>query len=350
MPEHAINGSGEFRIEPLPPNCGAWEKTAATSASVTLYHEKRWLDLLSGAYGLNFSLAALRQHDEVIAGCLLARSRNPFATRFVALPFSDYAPPLAQDQMRADELLNELMSYGVATGTAFEIRGAAGPAPWKTVECFQVWRLELSRSLGSLQGGLHANFRRRIRQARAAGVRVERGRGVDHLFRFYRLQLETRRRLGVPPQPLRFFELVRKLFARDDGFEIWLASHRGRDCAAEFILRTGDVIYGKWNARRLDAVPGANHLLLWSVVEEFAGRASVYDLGRTDIRNRGLALFKREMGCTASTIPYCYFPATLGNVSAEVAGGPRKLAMIIWRHLPVAVTRVIGRVIYRYLS
>jgi GNAT acetyltransferase-like protein len=350
MIDRTANGSDVFRIEPLHAICGAWEKAAATSASAALYHEKRWLDLLSGAYGLNFSLAALREHDELLAGCLLARSRNPFAAKFVALPFSDYAPPLAQAQVHVDALLNELKSYGVENGTAFEIRGAAGPEPWKTIEFFQVWRLELSRSFGSLERGLHANFRRRIRQARAAGVRIERGRGADHLLRFYQLQLETRRRLGVPPQPLRFFQLVRKFFARDDGFEIWLATHRGRDCAAEFILRTGNVVYGKWNARRLDAVPGANHLLLWSVVEEFAGRTAVYDLGRTDVRNRGLALFKREMGCTANTVPYCYFPATMGNVSAEVAGRPRQLAMVIWRHLPVAVTRAIGRVIYRYLG
>jgi hypothetical protein len=86
------------------------------------------------------------------------------------------------------------------------------------------------------------------------------------------------------------------------------------------------------------------------VVEEYAGRAASYDLGRTDVRNHGLVRFKREMGCNPHNIPYCYCPAACADVSAEVAHGPRKLAMKVWQHLPVPLTRAIGAGIYRYLG
>src|SRR6266851_9738458 len=109
--------------------------------------------------------------------------------------------------------------------------GKPGDRQWMTINCFQAWRLDLSCPLNSLQRGLHTNLRRRIKQARTAGVRIERGRGINHLLRFYTLHLETRRRLGVPPQSLKFFRLVRQFFS-GDGFEIWLASYRGCDCAA----------------------------------------------------------------------------------------------------------------------
>jgi Acetyltransferase (GNAT) domain len=341
--------SEEFRIEPFPARDAAWEHLAARSSAATIYHESRWRELLARAYGLNFSLAALHGRGGLLAGCLLARSRSLFANRLVALPFSDYAPPLAVHPIAQQMLMHELAAYSEANHPELEIRGIAAPPPWVTVNCFQSWRLDLSRSLAVLERGFHTNFRRRIRRARAAGVRIERGTSSDHLARFYRLHLETRRRLGVPPQPLRFFHLLQQLFS-DDSFEIWLASYRGRDSAAEFILRSGEMIYGKWNARRLDGFQGANHLLLWNVVEEYAGRAAAYDLGRTDVRNHGLVRFKREMGCDPNPIPYCYFPAARANVSPEVASGPRKLAMKIWQHLPVPLTRAIGTHIYRYLG
>src|SRR5438105_14671902 len=89
--------SGEFRVDPFLAPDAAWQRLAAHSPAATLYHDDRWRELLGRAYGLKFSLAGLHNRERLLAGCLLARSPKPFTNRLIALPFSDYAPPLAAD-------------------------------------------------------------------------------------------------------------------------------------------------------------------------------------------------------------------------------------------------------------
>ena len=96
---------------------------------------------------------------------------------------------------------------------------------------------------------LHCCFRRAAKRARNAGVRVERGSEMGLIQRLYSMHRETRRRLGVPVQSLRFFELSREIFAPRDAFEVWLAVDGGRDAAGLILLRHGDRLYYKWSAR-----------------------------------------------------------------------------------------------------
>src|SRR5258708_1839552 len=98
--------------------------------------------------------------------------------------------------------------------------------------------------------------------ARAAAT-IEHGSGDVYLERFYRMQLETRRRLGLPPQPRRFFKLVQQKFAPSGKLDIWIANQGGKDVAGAVFIRDGDVMYFKWGARRHLDPSGVNHLLFW---------------------------------------------------------------------------------------
>lgn len=98
------------------------------------------------------------------------------------------------------------------------------------------------------------------------------------------------------------------------------------------------------------APAGINHLLFWSLIEEFAGKAASLDLGRADIRNEGLSRFKRELGATSEPLPYAFFPKGPHHASAEVLNGPRKILSRIWRRLPLPATRALGAAFYGYLA
>jgi len=207
----------------------------------------------------------------------------------------------------------------------------------------------LQQPLRAIEKGLRGNFRRNLRRAAGLHVSIERGSQAKHIERFYALQLDTRRRLGVPPQPIKMYRLLRQLFP-EDSLEVWLASHKGRDEAGVIVLRYRDRIYYKWGARLVPAVTGINHRLFWSLIEEFAGKASSLDLGRADIRNEGLSRFKRELGATPDLMPYSYFPRAPHHASAEVLSGPRKFLSRVWQHLPLPATRALGAAFYGYLA
>jgi hypothetical protein len=338
---------GCLNLRPLSESRATWQSLLRTFPGATLYHGDAWVELLSRAHRLSMWLATLERDGTVVACSVFARSHNPFVRRFISLPFSDSCSPLAQTGEAARDLLEALMCQAVP-GTAYEIRGIEGGPRWETVDCFVNWRLDLQRPPTSIERGLGVNFRRNLRRA-GRSVTVERGCEVAHLKRFYAIQLDSRRRFGVPPQPWRFFELAHELFAPEN-FEVWLACESGEDVAAAIFVRDGDAVHFKWGARRPDCRSSANHLLLWSAIEEFALRARVLDLGRADVRNQGLMRFKRGLGAVATPLPYSFFPLAPRQVSPEVLTGAHRVFAGIWSRLPIFATRLLGRALYRFLA
>jgi Acetyltransferase (GNAT) domain len=347
--EAASSGPGTLTFRPLAQAPNIWREAVASCPRATLYHSPEWLELLHRAYKLSFELAILARNGQVQAACIFARSRNPLARQLVSLRFSDCCVPLATDDEAAHRLLDMIAGDG-AGANRWEVRGFPARAPWETVACFQNWELDLARSFTAVEREAHGNFRRAAKRARNAGIRVERGSDMGLMWRFYSMHRETRRRLGVPVQPSRFFDLSREIFAPRDAFEVWLAVDGGRDAAGLILLRHRNRLYYKWSARPVDGSLNANHLLLWSIIEEFSGRAKVLDCGRTDRRNEGLVRFKRHLGARPVALPYSYFPKAPKNVSAEMPAGMQKLAAHVWRRLPLTLTGVLSSALYRLLS
>jgi hypothetical protein len=340
---------GELRFASFAEHGEQWIRFAAQIPDATLYHSRPWVELLRAAHGINILVATLEYGSEPVAGCLFARPTRPFARRLISLPDSEHCGPLAKDGEARDAFLSALASHPRARG-GFEIHGAAAPpAPWETVDTFAQWTVEMERPAEKLHRALDRDVRRNMRHAVEAGITVERGHSLEYLRRFYRLHLDTRRRLGVPPRPFRYFKLLHQIFSRADALSVWIARLHDTDLAGLVMLQDGDVLYAKMNARSMDCPNGANHLMFVSAMDEFAGRVHRWDLGRVDIRNRGLRDFKKRLGATSTPLPYAYFPRAPRNISSEVLSGPTQILSQAWRRLPLWTTRVLGTVVYGFL-
>jgi hypothetical protein len=338
------------RWAPLEPADARWRHLVQQASGASLYHSERWLTLLARAYRLKLWLFTLERDERPVAGVVFARSKNPLRRRFVALPFSDYCPPLSVEAGAEAELLLQASAAPQRATASWEVRGAAPPAPWDVVRCFASWRLELEGPFAELGKGVAGNFRRDARRAEREGTTVVRAGSRRELARFYTLHLATRRRLGLPAQPWRFFEELHRIFAPAGALETWLARQRGEDVAGAVFLRDRADVYYKWSARAARCPKGASHLILLSALAEFAGRPGRLDLGRTDTRNQGLARFKNHLGAVAVPLPYAYLPGRPGSVSAENPGAAGRLLTALWRRLPAAATRLLGGAIYPYLA
>jgi hypothetical protein len=334
-----------------------WQTLMTESSATRLYHREPWLETLKRAYGFKFFLATIHDRSRVLAGCVMARSKNPFALRFISLPFSDFCPPLATDAASESLLLAALATE--ESVRFCEIRGVAAASPWQTVDCFLAWELDISRPAAKIERSMATNFRRNINRARSRSVKIEYGTGLGHcrigpsyLERFYALHFESRRRRGLPCQPLRFFRTVCDAFrgGSSSDAEFWIASIGGRDLAAAVVLSDQDRAYWKWSARADGDTLGASHLLAWSIVVECSGNVPCLDLGRTDSRNEGLNRFKREFGAVSRRLPYSFVPHPPRAVSAEIHSGSRAAATQVWRHMPRMACRAIGGLLYGYLA
>lgn len=325
-----------------------WRSALTQLPGATFYHCERWIEVLRSISSFDLQVATLHSGCELRAAGVLARSRGLFSARIVSLPFSDCAQPLALDEEARGDFLRALAASN--PHASIEIRGAAGPESWKNIGCFEHWTLAMDRSLAEIAAGFSRTVRGGIKRARRDNVRVDRGSSVEHLARFFKLQLETRRRLGVPPQPFSFFAAVREKFARGGDCEIWFATLEGRDLAGAVLLRNDEQLCYKWAARAEHSHQGANHLLVASMIEEHAGKVRSLDLGRCDTRNQGLARSKADLGCVGRALPYAFYPKAPRHVSSEVLDGSAKILSGVWKWLPLPITRVLGAALYRYMA
>jgi hypothetical protein len=339
--------AANLRLRRLDEDSAVWQRLLSEVGSAGLYHRDSWVKVLAHSYGFQFWLATLSERDEIIAGCIFAQPR--FSRRLISLPFSDACPPLSREPQGAADLLDTLAA-AAPPGRIYEVRDVRGPSSWATVECFVKWQLPLDRPLRQIERSLSVNFRRNLRRAAREAIIIEHGSSLDFLQRFYTLQLLSRRRLGLPPQPWKFFKLVREGFAPTDNFEVWMAKENGKDVASAVFLHDRFVVHYKWGARRSNSPSSANHLLFWNAIEEFASRALIFDLGRTDVRNQGLMRFKRELGASPRPLPSSFYPQAPKHVSSEILTGNWAFMAKSWRHLPIFATALAGRLIYRFLA
>jgi len=332
------------------PGSELWEELVKQAPGSSVYHGPQWRRILESAYGLNFRFAILEDAGEPVAGCVLARTRNPFSRRLIALPFSDYCPLLAIRPEASIALLDLLAMKLAAAGESCELRGTAAPAPWKVDNRYSHWTLDLRRPNGAIEEAMDRNFRRQIRRAREAAITLSQGSTADYARRFYLLHLDNRRRLGLPAPPWRFFRLVAEIVGACGGFEVWLASTGGRDLGSVVLLKDRDRLHCKWSARGDNAPAGTMQLLFRGVCERYAGEFETLDLGRTDAANDGLSRFKREMGAAPAPLPYAFYPHAPAQISSEHLTGPARALAALWRRIPPAAARVIGAALYGYLA
>jgi lipid II:glycine glycyltransferase (peptidoglycan interpeptide bridge formation enzyme) len=277
-------------------------------------------------------------------------------TRLVSVPFSDHCEPLVNRIDDRREILAHLRD-GVADGAwkYVELRPRdasflAGdePGDLRPVQRYCLHRLDLTPDVEELYQQLHPScVRRAIRRAAREGMEYEAGSSRGLLSRFYRLLRGTRRRHGLPPQPLAWFEHL--MACLRESLTIRVASKAGRPVAAMLTLSSkGPMVYkyGCSDARyhRL----GGLAFLFWRAIQEAKQQGlRDFDLGRSDLDQPGLIAFKDRLGARRSTLIYYRQPATATDV---ITARKQRAARWLFGHLPDPALSLAGRLLYRHFG
>ena len=266
--------------------------------------------------------------DVVVAGApMLEVSAHRRRRRWVSLPFTDYCPPL-RGRCDSFEFVEALERLRAQAGVArLEFRGPIeGPGTRaETVAYRHVLPLDsdCDRLFATFQ---KSRVQRGIRQAErfvaSGALAVKRAdRESDLAEAFYDLHVSTRRRLGVPVQPRRFFRLLwKRMLEPGFGFAL-LAQSEGRNVAGAVFLFHGRTMVYKFGASERDAQRlRPNHVLMWSAIREACDRGlDVFDFGRTDLNGESLREFKLGWGTSEEPLVYSH----LGTESTAVPAAQR---------------------------
>jgi CelD/BcsL family acetyltransferase involved in cellulose biosynthesis len=338
----------------LAPEDERWLEFVLGHPEALPFHHPSWARVLSESYDYPcFVLAVTDEEGRINAGMPVMEIRKPFGSpRWVSLPFTDRCPPLATGQAitaRLVALADRERSQVNFVRLEVHADLPGGDVHRRARGVTHVLSLQPDPELTFQRFG-RPQVQRNVRKAERVGLTLRRAETAEDLTEsFYRLHLRTRRRLGVPVQPRRFFDLLwRLVIAPRLGFV--LLAYRGKlPIAGAVFLTSGRTVVYKYGASEPSFWPlRPNNLIFsdairWGCEHGFAA----FDFGRSDFDDRGLRNFKNGWGATEKPLIY----ATVGSEPPRLGRlmGASVLPPLI-RRSPLWLCRAIGEATYRYAA
>jgi hypothetical protein len=320
-----------------------------------VFHSSGWLEALRHTYGYEpVVYTTTPPGQELSNGIVFCRIQTWLSGgRLVSLPFSDHCQPLIEGQSFS-EIMDWLNSSRFLKHWKYvELRPLSSTDPLRSEltksESFSLQILDLRPGLDVLFRNFHKScVQRKIHRAERERLTYQEGRSESHLAQFYDLLLLTRRRQGLPPQPLLWFRnVVRSL---GESILIRIASKDGQPIAAIITLQFKDALVYKYGCSdsRFNNL-GGNSLLLWKAIQDAkqAGHHQ-FDLGRSEIDNLGLISFKENWG--AASVPLHYYRLPAQHAAQLNSGWRGRVAKNVFSIMPDSVLSATGKLLYRHIG
>ncbi len=334
-----------------------WDVFVESHPQGSLYHSSSWHEVIERTYGYKAIYhTVLADGGEIKSGLSCAPVRNLLlGRRLVSFPYSDYCDPLICDEEDASYLTTSLLKQADQLHIKnVEIRcneRAKVCVDLKSKSGYYNFVLPLRKSSNALFNGFHKScVQRAIRKAERSGLELREGRNRADLLEFYELHMKTRKKLGVPFQPLRFFETLWQIFSLDKRASLLLTQKDGMTIAAILLLKFKATTYYKFAAsdrRFLHLRP--NHLLIWEALRRAQSQeCQAFDFGRASLEEGGLIDFKRRWGAHAYRLTYKSIGYSAENFSALQRSSLSMISKRIFSRLPTRVGRCFAGFIYRH--
>jgi len=340
-----------MEVSRVPIDDRAWREFTSAHPDATPFHLPAWAALIAECYRFQaFALTVRGPDGEILGGIPTVAVRFPLAgSRWVSLPFTDSCPVLARPDVVVEDVIVALEEYARTSDISeLEIRSSLPTADGVyPVDVGYEHVVELPPDPSDLHP--QRNFRQHRNQARARGVQVSRGNGADDVASFYRLHTLTRRRLGVPVQPRRFFDLLQERLLEPGGGFIATATLDGDVLAAAVYLVHNATVVAKYQASDpSQRETGAGHLMHWQVMTAACAEGRrTYELGRTDSSAEGLRVFKTRMGAVETPLVYTHIARRPPSDKRPSVGS---LSQRVIRSSPTWVCRALGEAFYRWTA
>jgi hypothetical protein len=342
-----------YTVDPL--RDPRWSELLLRHPSATVFHTPEWLEALRRTYGYEPIVLTTSAPWEELTGAVVVCRVHSWLTgrRLVSLPFSDHCDPLVSSMEEFQRLLTSLTEETVRGKYKYvELRPlsfSVDESGLEASESFCFHKLDLGPTPAELFQAFHKDcVQRKIRRAEREGLVYEAGHSSALLQQFYDLQVITRRRQQLPPQPFAWFRNL-AVYLRDK-LKVSVVSKDGVPLASILTLRFRRTLVYKYGCLdKLFSNLGGMQLLFWKAIQEAKRYGlSELDLGRSDIGNEGLIQFKDRLGATRTTLTYWRYsaiPATQGRHAWKMTAARR-----VFSHVPKAWLTTAGNHLYRHVG
>jgi hypothetical protein len=276
--------------------------------------------------------------------------------RLVSVPLGTICGPLTTTANDLEPLIDAVLNLAANLGaSAVELRtrGALSALPEALLgksDYFRQHCLALENGPELLFKSFHRScVRQKINRALNSGLKLKIGESPADMREFYRLYLRLRKRLGLPPTPYVFCEMLWNIFYPKGQLQLLLAQD-GEQIPAGLLLFKFN---GRVSAEILanddsSKEKSPNHFLFWHAIQlSCAEGYRIFDFGRTSPDHDPLMSFKERWGTRVEALPTYYYPGYLcGCEQRAVRSSGRRAVNAVCRHAPEWLLKQLGRLYY----
>lgn len=343
-----------YQIDPL--SDARWDGLIHRHPHASVFHTPSWLRALQIAYGYQPVVLTTTPEGEPLGDGIAFCDVHSWITgrRLVSVPFSDHCEPLlpgpGDDCEGFAAMWNRLSRKKI---DYLEFRPIVVQPPAATIlsrdKNYLLHRLDLRPDLDTLYRGFHKScVQRVIRRAEKEKLEVVEGHSPELLRDFYRLLTITRKKHGLPPQPLRWFQALIRTFGPDVKIRV---AYREKDAVAAILTLAfrNTLVYKYGGSDPAFNNLGGTSLLFWKTIQEAKTNGlAIFDMGRTDTDNEGLIAFKEHWGAVATPLQYWRIP---GHHHQQAS--PSRLKALVKRSAAAcspSVLQAVGSLVYKHIG
>jgi len=324
-----------------------WNNIILSQSYFTVFHSLEWEKVLSKTYKFPFYVITIK-HD-TNTPCYLKFAQVHTLTgkkKGISLPFSDFCPPLCDYKFR----ITQTMIDYILKQTGWEEIEFRDFGQTIETDCFhENVEHKLILSQYDSMNVLRSDTRRSLKKAFQSPIRLCISTEEKSLNHFYTLQLLTRKRHGLPPQPFSFFKNIHSEFIqKDKGFYTEVYMHEKPIASCLFLHDHKNAVYKCGASDKQYQRYRPNNLIFWETIKHLRKKKLLsLSLGKTEKSNTGLIRFKQGWRPKERVmLNYVFNKKKKGFVkNSPQVKGPHN---VFFSHAPFWITNLFSQHMYKY--
>lgn len=351
---------GWLKPEQLP----EWDAFAENHPFGWISHLSAWKEVLERSFKhIRGHFLALWDDDsnQILAGLPIYTVKSWLTgNRLVSVPFLTHCEALISFPQDMDKLLPPILDlYKHINASYIKL------VTWRSAPLIQEPRMGTYRvykhhyitfdsSLDDLRKKFHkTSVRQPISRALKGPLKVKIGESMTDLSAFFYFYSLTRKRLGLPLIPYRFFSSLWETLGSSPYLTLFLALYEGQPVSANLVLKYKDIALAEFAGDRVEYRKlYANQLLDWEAIKlSYNEGYAFYSFGRTALNNKGLMAYKSRWGTTVDDFHIFSYPGSFAERSVERESSWKyRLIAKMSQKAPGALFQILGKIVYRHMG
>ncbi len=341
---------------------GRWDRFVESHQFGWICHLSGWKRVLENSFPhmKGYYLALIDEQGEIKAGLPIYEVRSLLTgNRLVSIPFATISDPLVSNHEELDILLEgakylakslHISNIEIKTTNSYKfMRNNSFLGRYY----FKIHYIDLGLDTSELWKCFHKNnIRKKINRANQFNLKIITGNDEEDINKFYKLYVGTRKRLGLPPHPINFINMLWQEFKPFKKLFLYMAHYKNKPIAAHIVFKFNSRVSAEFVAwdRNFQEL-GANPFLYWEEIKSAQNEGfKIYDFGRTSPKNESLMKFKDQWGTKVSDLPIFYFNNNSKKIYLNEESFIYNLTRKICRHVPIPMLKTIGNFCYKHLG